>query len=80
MALEKLLPVSFVGYSIRLMILTNTSLFLFVKSKAYEPMLVTELGIETDFRPEQPEKAYSPIVVTKLGMVMEVRPEHPSYL
>ena len=38
-------------------------------------MLVTELGIVTEVRPEQPENAHTPMLVTELGMVAEVRPE-----
>ena len=38
-------------------------------------MLVTELGMVTEVRPEQPENAYVPMLVTELGMVTEVRPE-----
>ena len=40
-------------------------------------MLVTELGMVTEVRPEQPEKALLPMLVTELGMVTEVRPEQP---
>ena len=40
-------------------------------------MLVTELGIVIDVRPEQPEKALPPMLVTELGMSIEVRPVHP---
>ena len=40
-------------------------------------MLVTELGIVTDVKPEQPENALSPMLVTELGMVMDVKPEQP---
>ena len=38
-------------------------------------MLVTELGMVTDVRPEQPLKAELPMLVTVLPMVTEVRPE-----
>ena len=36
-------------------------------------MLVTELGIVTEAREEQPEKALLPMLVTELGIVTEVR-------
>ena len=36
--------------------------------KAFEPILVTLLGIVTEVRPLQPLKAASPILVTLLGM------------
>ena len=37
-------------------------------------MLVTELGIVTEVRREQPENAEFPMLVTELGIVTEVRP------
>ena len=37
-------------------------------------MLVTELGMVTEVRPE-PLNAVAPMLVTELGMVTEVRPE-----
>ena len=40
-------------------------------------MLVTELGIEIDVRPEQPSNAPLPILVTEFGMVIEVRRKQP---
>ena len=39
-------------------------------------MLVTELPMVTELRPEQPENALLPMLVTELGIVTEVRPEH----
>jgi len=44
-------------------------------SKAYSPMEVTELPMDTEVSPEQSQKAKSPIEVTELGMVTEVSPE-----
>ena len=41
-------------------------------------MLVTELGMVTEVRPEQNRNALSPMLVTELGMVTEVRPEQRS--
>ena len=38
-------------------------------------MLVTELGIVTEVRPEQYLNALLPMPVTELPMVTEVRPE-----
>jgi hypothetical protein len=38
-------------------------------------MLVTELGIVTLFRPEQPKNAPSAMLVTELPMITLVRPE-----
>ena len=38
-------------------------------------MLVTELGIVTEVREEQPEKALLPMLVTEVGIVTEVREE-----
>ena len=40
-------------------------------------MLVTELGMVTEVREEQPRNADSPMLVTELGMVTEVRKEQP---
>ena len=40
-------------------------------------MLVTELGIVTDVKPEQPENAEFPMLMTELGIVTEVKPEQP---
>ena len=40
-------------------------------AKAPSPISVTELGIVTEVRFEQPEKAH-PILVTELGIVIEV--------
>ena len=40
-------------------------------------MLVTEFGIVTLVRLEQPEKAEFPMLVTEFGMVTLVRPEQP---
>ena len=40
-------------------------------------MLVTELGIVMEVKPEQLSKALSPMLVTELGMVMAVKPEQP---
>jgi hypothetical protein len=40
-------------------------------------MLVTELGMVTLVRPEQPENASLPMLVTEFGMVTLVRPEQP---
>ena len=42
--------------------------------KTREPILVTLLGIVTDFKLEQPLKAPDPRFVTLLGMVMEFKP------
>lgn len=42
--------------------------------KARYPIEVTELGIITEVRPEQPINAPSPIEVTDLGIVTDVRP------
>ena len=39
---------------------------------APSPIVVTELGIVTEVRPEQPEKTLFPILVTELGIVIEV--------
>ena len=36
-------------------------------------MLVTELGITTDVRPEQPKKAQLPMLFTELGISTDVR-------
>ena len=47
--------------------------------KADDPILVTELGIETEVKPVQPEKADDPISVTELGMFTDVRPDKPSH-
>ena len=41
-------------------------------------MLVTELGISTDFKPLHPSKAHKPMLVTELGMVKDVKPSHPA--
>ena len=41
------------------------------------PILVTELGIETEVRFEQRSKAPPPISVTELGMVAEVSTSQP---
>ena len=38
-------------------------------------MLVTELGMVTEVRPEQSRNAELSMLVTELGMVTEVRPE-----
>ena len=40
-------------------------------------MLVTEFGMVTLVRPEQPENAESPMLVTEFGIVTLVRPEQP---
>ena len=40
-------------------------------------MLVTELGMVTEVKPEHLEKALPPMLVTELGMVIEVSPEQP---
>ena len=40
-------------------------------------MLVTELGMVTEAREEQPWNASSPMLVTEWGMVTEVREEQP---
>ena len=48
-----------------------------VPLKAELPMVVTELGMVTEVRPEQLLKAELPMLVTELGMVTEVRPEQP---
>ena len=37
-------------------------------SKAYDPILVTLLGMDTEIRLEQPEKAYDPILFTSDGI------------
>ena len=37
-------------------------------------MLVTELGMVTEVRPEQALKASTPIFVTELGIVIDVSP------
>ena len=42
-------------------------------SKAKSPMAVTELGIETEVKLEQPAKAAYPILVTELGMTIEFK-------
>ena len=44
--------------------------------KALSPMLVTELGIVTEVRPQY-MKACVPMLVTELGMVTKVRPLQP---
>ena len=44
-------------------------------ANADSPMLVTEFGMLTEVRLEQPQNAHSPMLVTELGMVTEVRPE-----
>ena len=38
-------------------------------------MLVTEFGMVTEVRPEQPSNAKFSMLVTEVGMVTEVRPE-----
>ncbi len=38
-------------------------------------MLVTELGIVIEFKPEHPQKAQYPILFTELGIVIEFKPE-----
>ena len=40
-------------------------------------MLVTELGIVTDFKPRQPSKASFPMLVTELGIVTDSKREQP---
>ncbi len=40
-------------------------------------MEVTEEGMETEVRPEQPAKALFPMEVTEEGMETEIRPEQP---
>ena len=45
--------------------------------KAASPMLVTELGISTDFKPLHPSKAHKPMLVTELPIVKDVKPIHP---
>ena len=40
-------------------------------------MLVTELGISTEVKPEHFQKAVSPMLVTELGISTEIRPEQP---
>ena len=40
-------------------------------------MLVTELGMVTEVREEQPLNADSSMLVTEVGMVTEVREEQP---
>ena len=52
-----------------------TSVKIVVPLKAELPMVVTELGMVTEDRPEQPQKAELPMLVTELPMVTEVRPE-----
>ena len=37
-------------------------------------MLVTEFGIVTDVKPEQPEKALLPMLVTEFGIVTDIKP------
>jgi len=37
-------------------------------------MRVTEGGMVTDFKPEQPRKATSPMLVTEGGMVTDAKP------
>ena len=39
-------------------------------------MLVTELGISTDVKPEHPEKALSPMLLTELGISTDAKPVH----
>ena len=39
-------------------------------------MLVTELGISTDFKPVHPEKALSPMLLTELGISTDAKPVH----
>ena len=39
--------------------------------------MVTELGIVTEVKPEQPLNACEPIVVTEFGIVIEVKLVHP---
>ena len=41
------------------------------------PILVTEFGIVTLVKPEQPENAELPIPVTEFGIVTLVKPEQP---
>ena len=41
----------------------------------YDPILVTELGMVTDVRLEQPEKTPPSILVTELGMVTDAKLE-----
>ena len=43
-------------------------------------MLVTELGISTEVKPEQSRKVDSPMLVTELGISTEVRPLQSLYL
>ncbi len=45
--------------------------------KAIDSIQVTELGMVTDVRLEQPPKADAPILVTELGMFIDVRPDKP---
>ena len=45
--------------------------------KADNPILVTELGIETEVKPVQLEKADDPILVTELGIETEIKPVQP---
>ena len=40
-------------------------------------MLVTEFGMVTFVKPEQPENAELPMPVTEFGMVTLVKPEQP---
>ena len=63
----------FVKFSILSLLIES---FLIVHpSKAFSPMLVTELGMVTEVRSVHLKKAYSPMLVTELGMSIEVRPE-----
>ena len=45
--------------------------------KALFPMLVTEFGISTDVKEEQPRKAPSSILVTEFGISTDVKEEQP---
>ena len=43
-------------------------------------MLVTESGMVTDCKDEQPQNALSPMLVTESGMVIDCKRGQPEYL
>jgi hypothetical protein len=53
---------------------TVTEVKLLQPSKAWYPMLVTELGMVIEDRPLQPSKAYSPMLVTVFGITVLLHP------
>ena len=73
LSLLKRIPSIDVRYGLSLSTLIATNLLLCTKARL--PISVTELGIVTDSKREQPKKTLFPMLVTELDIVTEVKPE-----